>query len=356
MLLYVINGFIRKHGSKIMHYIVTGGSGYIGSHMVALLTSEGHSVSILDNFSNSSQINLDQLYKICDKALVSFHKVDLGDTKNLNDVFSTILSSHDVDGVFHFAGLKSVGESSEKPLMYYRNNVGGTLNLLEVMKNHRLYKLVFSSSATVYGTPNELPINEHHPLSTTNPYGASKLLCEQMLEDIAYREAHWKIGILRYFNPVGAHESGLIGELPTGTPNNLMPYVFDVAIGKRDFVGVFGDNYDTKDGTGVRDYIHVQDLVEGHMSTLSYIEENRGVSYFNLGTGIGYSVLDMISATQRLTGTKVDFRIMPVRSGDVGSVYASTVLAEKLLKWKAKKNLDDMIEDQWRWTQTLSKL
>lgn len=338
-----------------MHYIVTGGAGYIGSHMTALLIKNGHDVTIIDNFSNSSQKNLDHLNDLVGKGSYYFVLGDVTCPVSLKTAFE--LASHKygkVEGVLHFAGLKAVGESNSYPHKYYLNNVAGTLNLLEAMRNHRVYNLVFSSSATVYGSPDSLPIKENAPLRTSNPYGESKLLCEKMLSDVANREGQWSISLLRYFNPVGAHESGLIGELPNGTPNNLMPYVFDVATGKRDFVSVFGDDYDTKDGTGVRDYIHVQDLVEGHLSALLYNETNRGVHCFNLGTGEGYSVLEMIDKTKEISGQKVPYRIVSRRPGDIGTVYAATIKAEKLLGWTAKRNLQSMIEDQYRWSKRIS--
>jgi UDP-glucose 4-epimerase len=336
-----------------MQYIVTGGAGYIGSHMVALLIKKGYKVCILDNFSNSNEGSIRRLESLCGPSSFTFYHVDITDKKALCDTFDDIKKRGKIEGVYHFAGLKAVGESNQEPLKYYLNNVAGTLILTDVMKKNKVFKLIFSSSATVYGDPDSLPIKENARLSASNPYGQSKLTCEQLLEDIGNREPLWRIAILRYFNPVGAHSSGVIGEKPNGTPNNLMPYVFDVALGKLEHVNIFGCNYDTPDGTGVRDYIHVEDLVEGHLCAHKYLENNVGVDAFNLGTGKGYSVLEMIECTRSITGKEILIDLSPRRSGDVGEVYASTQKAEKILKWKAKRGIHDMIKDHWAWTNKL---
>jgi UDP-glucose 4-epimerase len=333
-----------------MHYIITGGTGYIGSHMAALLHSHGHRVTVLDNFSNSSHSSLSRLQKLCDNK-IRFMEVDLRDETILESAFLTASIQQRVDGVLHFAGLKAVGESSVQPIEYYQNNVSGTVNLTKVMAKHRIYSLVFSSSATVYGVPESLPLKETHPTSATNVYGRTKLMCENFLHDLSLSHPEWRIAALRYFNPVGAHPSGEIGEEPNGTPNNLMPYVFDVACGKRNELNVFGGDYKTHDGTGVRDYIHVVDLVEGHACALEYLEKNKGFETFNLGTGQGYSVLDMVFETEKLTRTRVPYRISSRRLGDVGTVYASVKKAKAILNWEASRSLPVMIKDQWRWVK-----
>ena len=337
-----------------MHYIVTGGAGYLGSHMTAYLHENGHRVTILDNFSNSDYDAFSRLQSICDNS-INLMELDLRDQGKLNAAFITASLKEPVAAVLHFAGLKAVGESSRDPLLYYRNNLESTMSLIEAMEKHKVHSLVFSSSATVYGTPEILPVNESARLNTTNPYSATKLICEDILRDVALSktDSPWRIAILRYFNPVGAHRSGKIGEKPQGTPNNLMPYVFDVATGKRREVNVFGSDYDTKDGTGVRDYIHVTDLIEGHAAALRYLQNNKGVEAFNLGTGEGYSVLDMIRRTEMITKQPVPYVFTARRPGDLGTVYADPGKAKTLLQWQAKRTLDDMISDQWRWQNNL---
>jgi UDP-glucose 4-epimerase len=331
-----------------MHYIITGGCGYIGGHMAILLNEQGHRVTILDNFSNSSHQALHRLQNLCNNKL-NFMELDVCDTGQLDTAFTVAELKEPIAGVLHFAGLKAVGESSSLPLKYYQNNLISTLSLIEIMQKRRVFKLVFSSSATVYGDPENLPVNENAPTSTTNPYGATKLICENILQDVAMSHPEWRIVLLRYFNPVGAHASGKFGEEPNGTPNNLMPYVFDVASGQREQVNVFGDDYDTSDGTGVRDYIHVTDLVEGHAAALRYLDNEKGVHTFNLGTGNGFSVMEMIRKTEEITGQPVPYKIQARRQGDLGAVYGDVRKAKALLKWRASHTIEDMISDQWRW-------
>jgi UDP-glucose 4-epimerase len=331
-----------------MHYLITGGTGYIGSHMAATLYESGHTISIIDNFSNSNTNALKRLQSLCNDD-INFRQVDLRDKSSLLEAIDSFESHGHIDAVLHFAGLKAVGESFEAPLHYYQNNVFATLNLLEVMREKRIWKLVFSSSATVYGEPERLPVDELCKTQPSNPYGRTKLVVEEILADTAQSHPEWRIASLRYFNPAGAHESGKIGEEPQGTPNNLMPYVFDVAFGKREKVSVFGDDYNTQDGTGVRDYIHVMDLVEGHQAALSYLDSNKGYDVFNLGTGTGYSVLEMIKQTQKETGNNVPYSVAKRRNGDLGVVFANPKKAKYLLQWQAKRTLKDMIRDQARW-------
>lgn len=325
--------------------LVTGGSGYIGSHTVLQLLEADYKVVVLDNFSNSSSISLERVAEITGKS-ATLIEGDIRDTNCLQKVFS----EHSIDSVIHFAGLKAVGESVEKPLMYYENNVYGTLNLCKVMAEHNVKNIVFSSSATVYGDPVELPLHENLPTGTpTNPYGMSKLMVELMLSDMQKADSEWNVVLLRYFNPAGAHISGRIGEDPNGIPNNLMPFITQVATGKREFLSVFGDDYDTVDGTGVRDYIHVEDLADGHLKALLKIEQKAGLFTCNLGTGQGYSVLQMVSAFEKASGQKIAYKIAPRRGGDVASCYADPALAAKELGWEAKKGLDEMCADSWRW-------
>lgn len=319
-----------------------GGCGYIGSHTVVELLTSGYEVVIVDNFYNSSRDVLDRISKICDKK-ISFYEGDICDKEFLRDVFS----KEKIDSVIHFAGYKAVGESVAKPIMYYRNNIDSTLTLLEVMEEYGVYNLVFSSSATVYGVPEKLPLREDFPVSATNPYGYTKLMIEQILKDVSYSNDKWRIVLLRYFNPIGAHESGLIGENPDGIPNNIMPYIMRVASGEYDKVHVFGNDYDTKDGTGVRDYIHVVDLAKGHIKAIEYLEKNGKISIFNLGTGMGYSVLDLIETVKKVNNVSVPYVIESRRPGDIATCYADCSLANKELGWTAEKGIEDMCRDAY---------
>lgn len=327
-----------------MRILVTGGAGYIGSHTCVELLNEGHEVIVLDNLYNASEIALERVKHITGKDL-TFYKVDLLDKEKVNEVFE----KEEIDAVIHFAALKAVGESVEKPLMYYENNITGTLNLCEVMQKHDVKNIVFSSSATVYGSPDVVPITEDAPLSTTNPYGSTKLMMEQILQDLHVADPAWNVVILRYFNPIGAHESGLIGEDPKGIPNNLVPYITQVAVGKLKALSVFGDDYDTPDGTGVRDYIHVVDLAVGHVDALNRLNPNDGVSTYNLGTGKGYSVLEMVSAFSEVVGKEIPYIIKERRAGDIATVYAEPTKAKEEIGWVAKRDLKTMCEDSWRW-------
>jgi UDP-glucose 4-epimerase len=328
-----------------MSILVTGGAGYIGSHTCVELLAAGYELVVIDNFSNSKLVSLDRVRKISGKNL-TFHQVDVRDRNALRDVFK----QHAIDSVIHFAGLKAVGESVEQPLRYYDNNVSGTIALCEVMAEFGVRKLVFSSSATVYGDPQTVPIREDFPVGgTTNAYGTSKLMIEQILRDLQRSDPSWRIGILRYFNPVGAHESGLIGEDPNGIPNNLMPFVTQVAVGRREFLRVFGSDYPTVDGTGVRDYIHVVDLAKGHVSALNYLAKSEGLFTVNLGTGRGNSVLEMIRAFEQASGKKIAYQIVERRPGDIACCYAAPALAKELLGWSAELGIDRMCEDSWRW-------
>ncbi|WP_276888218.1 UDP-glucose 4-epimerase GalE [Faecalibaculum rodentium] len=328
-----------------MKILVTGGAGYIGSHTAVELLKSGHEVIVADNLSNSSEKALDRVKEITGKDL-SFYNVDLRDKDALQDLFD----KEDIDAVIHFAGLKAVGESVSKPIEYYQNNIGGTLNLVEAMRDHGVKNIIFSSSATVYGDPAEIPITENCPKGVcTNPYGWSKWMLEQVLTDLHTADPEWNVVLLRYFNPIGAHESGLIGEDPKGIPNNLLPYVAQVAVGKLKEVGVFGDDYPTPDGTGVRDYIHVVDLARGHVDALKKIEDRAGVFTCNLGTGKGSSVLDVIHAFEKAAGKKIPYQIRPRRAGDIAECYADCALAEKELGWKAQHDLDDMCASSWKW-------
>ncbi|MCU7554894.1 UDP-glucose 4-epimerase GalE [Alteromonas sp. ASW11-19] len=325
--------------------LVTGGAGYIGSHTVLQLLEQDFAVVVLDNLSNSSAESLRRVEALTDKA-VTFVQGDIRDTAVLDDIFS----EHDVHSVIHFAGLKAVGESVQKPLEYYENNVYGTLTLCKVMRKHNVKNLVFSSSATVYGDPAALPLRESmatgHP---TNPYGMSKLMVEHVLTDLYQSDNDWNIVLLRYFNPVGAHPSGQIGEDPNGIPNNLMPYISQVATGKLEQLSVFGDDYDTPDGTGVRDYIHVEDLANGHLKALDRLALNMGLDIYNLGTGQGYSVLEMVKAFEAASGRNIPYAIAPRRSGDVASCYADPTKAATELNWHAEKTLEEMCSSTWHW-------
>lgn len=327
-----------------MSILVTGGAGYIGSHTCVELLEAGYEVVVVDNLSNSSKVSLSRVKEITGKA-ITFYEADLLDREALQDIFK----KEKIESVIHFAGLKAVGESVCKPLEYYYNNVTGTLILCDVMRQFGVKSIVFSSSATVYGNPKTVPINEEFPLTATNPYGRTKLMLEEIFRDLYLADNEWRIVLLRYFNPIGAHESALIGEDPKGIPNNLVPYITQVAVGKLEKLSVFGDDYDTQDGTGVRDYIHVVDLADGHVRALDKIKDISGVFTYNLGTGVGYSVLDMVKAFSDVVGEKIPYEIMPRREGDIATCYADPSLASKELNWQAKKDLKDMCEDSWRW-------
>lgn len=324
--------------------LVTGGAGYIGSHTVLELLSGGHEVLVVDNLSNSKKEGLKRVEKLAGRR-VAFEQVDLLDTASMEKIFS----STKLDAVIHFAALKSVGESNDIPLRYYQNNITATLNLLEAMLRHGVNDLVFSSSATVYGDPHKVPITENFPLSATNPYGRTKLMNEQILRDVSKANPCLNIALLRYFNPVGAHASGRIGEDPRGIPNNLLPYVTQVAIGKLKHLRVFGSDYPTPDGTGVRDYIHVVDLAVGHLKALDKLRDKPGVVTYNLGTGRGYSVLEMVKAFEKVSGRPVPYQLVARRPGDVASCYADPSLAVRELDWHAERELEQMCEDAWRW-------
>ena len=324
--------------------LVTGGAGYIGSHTVLLLLEAGHQVVVLDNLSNSSRESLNRVERLAGKA-VAFVEGDIRDANCLD----TLFSDYDIAAVIHFAGLKAVGESVAMPLSYYDCNVTGSLRLLEAMERAGVHTMVFSSSATVYGDPATVPIRENFPLSSTNPYGATKLHIEDMLRDLYRSNEKWKLALLRYFNPVGAHESGQIGEDPAGIPNNLMPYIAQVAVGKREKLGVFGGDYPTPDGTGVRDYIHVMDLAQGHLAALEALDADAGLLTVNLGTGRGYSVLEMVTAFSQASGRPVPYEIVERRPGDVASCYADPAHANAVLGWEAQRGIEKMCEDHWRW-------
>lgn len=327
-----------------MKVLVTGGAGYIGSHTCVELLNAGHDIVVVDNLSNSSAESLRRVEQITGKK-APLECVDVRDGGALERIFT---ESH-FDAVIHFAGLKAVGESVSQPLRYYQNNVQGTLTLCEVMASYSVFNLVFSSSATVYGDPHTVPITEDFPLSATNPYGRSKLMVEEILRDVGKSDARWNFILLRYFNPVGAHASGLIGEDPNGIPNNLLPYISQVAVGKLEQLSVFGDDYPTPDGTGVRDYIHVVDLAIGHLKALEKLASEPGVVAYNLGAGQGYSVLDMIAAFENASGKKINYRIAPRRPGDIASCYADPAFALKELNWKAERGVEQMTRDAWNW-------
>jgi UDP-glucose 4-epimerase len=327
-----------------MRVLVTGGAGYIGSHTCVEMLAAGMDVVVVDNLSNSKEESLKRVREITGRPL-GFIKADLRDRAALDAIFG----DGPFDAVIHFAGLKAVGESVEIPLAYYENNVGGTINLCEAMAAAGVKNLVFSSSATVYGDPATVPIREDFPLSATNPYGRSKLFIEEILRDLYISDGSWNIALLRYFNPVGAHASGRIGEDPSGIPNNLMPYVAQVAVGKLPRLRVFGDDYPTPDGTGVRDYIHVVDLARGHLAALHRLAQAPGVVTYNLGTGHGYSVLDMVAAFERASGRPVPYEIVERRAGDIAVCYADPALAKAELGWEARFGIDDMVVDTWRW-------
>lgn len=328
-----------------MAILVAGGAGYIGSHTCVELLNEGYDVVVVDNLYNSSEKALDRVEQITGKK-VTFYKADLLDKEALNDIFD----KESIDSVIHFAGLKAVGESVAKPLEYYHNNMTGTFNLCDVMRNHGVKNIVFSSSATVYGDPAFIPITEECPKGKiTNPYGQTKGMLEQVLTDLNVSDPEWNVVLLRYFNPIGAHESGLIGEDPKGIPNNLVPYIAQVAVGKLASLGVFGDDYDTPDGTGVRDYIHVVDLAKGHVKAIEKLKDKEGVSVYNLGTGNGYSVLQVLHAFEKACGKELPYTVKPRRAGDIATCYADPSKAAKELGWKAEKGIEEMCADSWRW-------
>ena len=327
-----------------MKILVTGGAGYIGSHTVVELLNAGMEAVVLDNLSNASEKSLQRVRNITGKE-VPFYQGDIRDREKLEEIFT----KEAVDAVIHFAGLKAVGESVRKPWEYYENNIGGTLTLIDVMRQHGVKKMIFSSSATVYGNPAQIPITEDCPKGQcTNPYGWTKSMLEQILTDIQKADDEWSIVLLRYFNPIGAHKSGLIGENPNGIPNNLMPYITQVAVGKLERLGVFGDDYDTPDGTGVRDYIHVVDLAEGHVKALKKLQE-PGLGIYNLGTGKGYSVLEIVKSFEAASGVKIPYEIKPRRAGDIAVCYADASKAKKELDWEACYGILEMCEDSWRW-------
>lgn len=330
-----------------MNILVTGGAGYIGSHTCLELLNGGHQVVVVDNLSNSKETSLIRVQELTGKSLV-FHQVDLLEKPALERVFA----AQPIDAVIHFAGLKAVGESVEIPLSYYHNNITGTINLCEVMKKCEVNTLVFSSSATVYGDPHTVPIKEDFPLGPTNPYGRSKLMIEEILKDLYRAEPNWRIALLRYFNPVGAHESGRIGEDPNGIPNNLLPFITQVAVGKLEKLAVFGNDYPTPDGTGVRDYIHVVDLAIGHLKALEKLAAGPGIFTYNLGTGRGYSVLEMIHAFEKSSGRKIPYEIVGRRAGDIATCYADPSRARDELGWVASRGIETMTTDAWHWQES----
>ena len=327
-----------------MKILVTGGAGYIGSHTCVLLIEAGYDVVIFDNFSNASVESIRRVERIVGQTIPYME----GDIRS-KEALQSLFSGHSIDAVIHFAGLKAVGESVEQPLRYYDNNINGTLVLCEVMKEYGCKSIVFSSSATVYGDPHTTPITEDFPLSATNPYGRSKLFIEEILKDLYVSDERWHVVLLRYFNPVGAHESGTIGEDPSGIPNNLMPFIAQTAVGKRELLSVFGDDYPTHDGTGVRDYIHVMDLAQGHVSAIEKLKAFTKPMTINLGTGKGYSVLDVVKAFEKASSKRVPYVIMPRRAGDIAKCYADPSYAKEVLGWKSEKNLEEMCADSWRW-------
>ncbi len=328
-----------------MAILVTGGAGYIGSHTCVELLQAGYEVVVLDNLCNSSEKSLERVKAITGKDL-TFYKGDILDRDRLNEIFD----KEQIDSCIHFAGLKAVGESVEKPWEYYENNIAGTLTLVDVMRQHNVKNIIFSSSATVYGNPAQIPITEECPKGQcTNPYGWTKSMLEQILSDMQKADSEWNVILLRYFNPIGAHPSGTMGENPNGIPNNLMPYITQVAVGKLKELGVFGDDYDTPDGTGVRDYIHVVDLAIGHVKALKKIEENAGLCVYNLGTGVGYSVLDIVKNFEEANGVKIPYVIKPRRAGDIATCYSDATKAKEELGWTAQYGIKEMCADSWRW-------
>ena len=327
-----------------MAILITGGAGYIGSHTMVEFLNAGRELVVVDNFMNSKPEALERVKKITGKDF-KFYQVDLLDKEALDKV----VRENNIDSCIHFAGLKAVGESCAKPMLYYHNNITGTLNLCEVLSKYGAKRMVFSSSATVYGNPASVPITEDFPRSTTNPYGETKLMIERILKDIYEADNEWSISVLRYFNPIGAHKSGLIGEDPQGIPNNLLPYITQVAAGRRECLSVFGNDYNTPDGTGVRDYIHVVDLARAHLKAIELAETVTGIDYFNIGTGVGYSVLDIINAYEKATGIKINYKITARRPGDIDECYANPKKAYEVLGWKAEYNIEDMCRDSYNW-------
>jgi len=333
-----------------MHVLITGGAGYIGSHTCIVLIEAGYNIVVFDNFCNASKESILRVEKIVGKTI----PVIEGDIRNKEDL-TRAFEAYVIDTVIHFAGLKAVGESVEKPLAYYDNNIYGTLTLCEVMAAHGCKSIVFSSSATVYGDPHSTPIKEDFPLSATNPYGRSKLFIEEMLRDLYVSDSEWQIILLRYFNPIGAHESGTIGEDPNGIPNNLLPFIAQTAIGTREYLGIFGDDYNTVDGTGVRDYIHVMDLADGHVKALDKIHTFSEVMTINLGTGKGHSVLEVLRAFEGTSGKNIPYVIAPRRTGDIASCFADPSYAQKILQWRAKRGIEEMCKDSWHWQSSNPK-
>lgn len=328
-----------------MRILVTGGTGYIGSHTLVELYAAGHETVVVDNLSNSNPVALERVEALVGKK-IPFYQLDIRDRESLN----RMMEQNHFDACIHFAGLKAVGESVEKPWEYYENNIGGTLTLLDVMRRHGCKNIIFSSSATVYGDPAMIPITEACPKGNcTNPYGKTKSMLEEIMMDMQKADKEWNVVLLRYFNPIGAHPSGTIGENPNGIPNNLMPYVTQVAVGKRPELGVFGNDYDTPDGTGVRDYIHVVDLAKGHVAALQAIERKCGCAIYNLGTGQGYSVLQLVKTFEKVNNIKIPYSIKPRRAGDIATCYSDPAKAEKELGWKAERGLEDMCRDSWNW-------
>lgn len=341
----MVENNLDKKENRVMSILVTGGAGYIGSHTCVELLKAGYEVIVADNLCNSKEEALKRIERITGKK-VTFYKADICDKGAMDAIFE----KESIDSVIHFAGLKAVGESVEKPLEYYENNIAGTISLCKSMKEHQVKNIVFSSSATVYGNPKFVPITEECPKGEiTNPYGQTKAMLEQILTDIHTSDPEWNVILLRYFNPIGAHESGIIGEDPKGIPNNLVPYIAKVAVGKLDCLGVFGDDYDTKDGTGVRDYIHVVDLAMGHVRAIEKLKEKAGVSIYNLGTGNGYSVLDVVHAFEGACKKKIPYVIKPRRAGDIATCYCDPGKAERELSWTAQYGIEKMCEDSWRW-------
>lgn len=341
-------GKAYPEGTKTV--LVTGGAGYIGSHTCVELINNGYRIVVFDNFSNSKIESLKRIHEITDETFRVFNG-DIRDKYQLNEVFAEC----EIHAVIHFAGLKAVGESSANPLKYYDNNVHGTLTLLEVMKAHNVKNIIFSSSACVYHPSNPIPYKEDMPLGAANPYGWTKMMTEQIISDVCSSDPEWSAALLRYFNPIGAHESGLMGENPNGVPNNLMPYITQVAVGEREFLSVFGDDYDTVDGTGMRDYIHVVDLAQGHIKALEKVMELKGVNAYNLGTGRPYSVLEVIAAFEKAASLKIPYKIMPRRAGDIDKYYSDSSKANEELNWTATRDLDKMCQDSWRWQQANPK-
>ena len=336
---------MRENYTMTKKILVTGGAGFIGSHTCIELLNNGNEVVVVDNLYNANKKSLEVVERVTGKK-VTFYEVDIRDEAKLDEVFE---KEGDIFGVIHFAGLKAVGESCQLPLKYYDNNVAGTTTLCRVMEKHNCKNIIFSSSATVYGDPHALPIKEDFPLSVTNPYGRTKLILEEILGDVYAADNEWNVVLLRYFNPIGAHEWGDIGEDPTGIPNNLLPYVMQVAVGKLEKVNVFGNDFDTHDGTGVRDYIHVVDLARGHVAALKKLEKGSGLSKYNLGTGIGYSVLDIIKSASAAVGRDLPYVIAPRRAGDIAACYADATKAKEELGWEAQYDVKRMCEDSWRW-------